>query len=96
MLHPVCQFWLSLTEVLDLLAACCPPPPELPPSPPCRTTHFFASSEKAKRELKWEPRHDFLSDVDACVREYKASGRQNKDIDFSTDDKILSKLRAYA
>lgn len=64
--------------------------------PPCRTTHFFASSEKAKRELKWEPRHDFLSDVDACVREYKASGRQNKDIDLSTDDKILSKLRAYA
>jgi hypothetical protein len=34
--------------------------------------------------------------VDGLVRDYKASGRQNKDIDFSVDDKILSKLRAYA
>jgi nucleoside-diphosphate-sugar epimerase len=63
---------------------------------PFRTVHFFASSDKAKRELGWQPRHDFISDVPTLVREYTASGRQNKDIDFSTDDKILSALRVYA
>jgi hypothetical protein len=61
-----------------------------PPNPPPRTVHFFASSEKAKRELGWKPAHNFLADVDALVAEYKASGRQGKDIDFAIDDKILA------
>ncbi|KIZ01034.1 hypothetical protein MNEG_6928 [Monoraphidium neglectum] len=61
---------------------------------PFRTVHFFASAEKAKRELGWKPRHDFLADAADLVAAYKASGRQNKDIDFSVDDKILSALRA--
>ncbi|KAI8477102.1 MAG: NAD(P)-binding protein [Monoraphidium minutum] len=61
---------------------------------PFRTVHFFASSEKAKRELGWKPKHDFLADAPALVAAYKASGRQNKDIDFSVDDKILSALKA--
>ncbi|GBF92611.1 chloroplast stem-loop binding protein of 41 kDa, chloroplastic [Raphidocelis subcapitata] len=56
---------------------------------PFRTVHFFASSEKAKRELGWRPAHDFMGDVDALVKEYKASGRAAKEIDFSVDDKIL-------
>lgn len=56
---------------------------------PFRTIHFFASSDKAKRELGWQPKHDFLGDAEACVRDYLASGRQNKDIDFSTDTKIM-------
>jgi hypothetical protein len=64
--------------------------------PLLRTVHFFASSEKAKRELGWVPRHDFLGDVDQLVREYQKSGRQNKDIDFSIDDKILSAVSMYA
>jgi nucleoside-diphosphate-sugar epimerase len=58
--------------------------------------HFFASAEKAKRELGWTPRHDFLSDVPSLVRDYVASGRQHKDIDFSVDDKILNAMRVYA
>lgn len=53
----------------------CTPPPHLgrhpSPSTPPRTIHFFASAEKAKRELDWKPRHDFLSDVDDLVYEYK-------------------------
>eukprot|EP00955_Chlamydomonas_euryale_P091672 364639-Chlamydomonas_euryale.AAC.50 len=56
---------------------------------PFRTIHFFASSDKAKRELGWQPKHDFLGDAEACVRDYLASGRQNQDIDFSTDTKIM-------
>eukprot|EP00775_Hariotina_reticulata_P006212 gene6211-6448_t len=63
---------------------------------PFRTVHFFASAEKAKRELGWVPRHDFLSDVPSLVRDYVASGRQHKDIDFSVDDKILNAMRVYA
>jgi hypothetical protein len=26
--------------------------------------HFFASADKAKRVLGWQPQHDFLRDVD--------------------------------
>jgi nucleoside-diphosphate-sugar epimerase len=63
---------------------------------PFRTIHFFASSNKAKRELGWKPAHDFLADADACVADYKASGRESKDIDFSIDDKILGLVGATA
>lgn len=62
----------------------------------CRTTHFFASAEKAKRELGWTPKHDFLSDVDELVKDYLASGRQDAEIDFSIDDKILAAMKVYA
>lgn len=60
---------------------------------PFRTGHFIASADKAKRELGWTPRHDFLADVSSMVREYTSSGRQSKDIDFSIDDKILAAVR---
>jgi nucleoside-diphosphate-sugar epimerase len=59
---------------------------------PFRTGHFFASAEKAKRELGWSAQHSFLGDVDALVKAYKDSGRESKDIDFSIDDKILSSV----
>ena len=57
---------------------------------PRRTVHFFASSEKAKRELGWKPRHDFQSDISDLVTEYKLLGRSTKDVDFAIDDKILA------
>lgn len=60
----------------------------------CRTIHFFASSDKAKRELGWKPQHNFLKDVDALVADYKALARESKDIDFSIDDKILAAVGA--
>ncbi|WIA31603.1 hypothetical protein OEZ86_002490 [Tetradesmus obliquus] len=63
---------------------------------PFRTIHFCASSDKAKRELGWKPKHTFLEDVPALVRDYTAAGRQHKDVDFSVDDKILSAMRVYA
>ena len=57
-----------------------------------RAVHFFASADKAKRELGWLPKHNFLADVAQLVEAYKASGRLEKDIDFSADDKILASL----
>jgi len=60
---------------------------------PFRTEHFFASADKAKRELGWAPRHDFLADVGQRVEEYLALGRDKKEgIDFSVDDKVLAAL----
>ena len=58
----------------------------------CRAVHFYASAEKAKRELGWQPKHNFLKDVAGLVEAYKASGRLDKDIDFSTDDMILASV----
>ena len=58
----------------------------------CRTAHFFASVDKAKRVLGWKPEHDFLGDVEQLVADYVASGRLDRDIDFSVDDKILASV----
>lgn len=63
---------------------------------PFRAGHFFASSDKAKRELGWAPRHTFLQDVDELVSEYIASGRAAKEIDFSADDRVLAAASAAA
>lgn len=57
---------------------------------PFRTGHFFAQVEKAKADLGWQPQHDFLSDIKQLVDEYKSSGRLDKQIDFSADDKCIA------
>ena len=57
---------------------------------PFRTGHFFAQVEKAKADLGWQPKHDFLSDIKQLVDDYKASGRADKQIDFSADDKCIA------
>lgn len=57
---------------------------------PFRTGHFFASAEKAKKDLGWNAQHSFLEDIASLVQAYKDSGRADKEIDFSADDKILS------
>lgn len=58
---------------------------------PFRAGHFFASAEKAKRVLApWKPQHTFLGDAAERVAEYRALGRDKKEIDFSADDKILA------
>ena len=61
---------------------------------PFRAVHFFASSDKAKRVLGWKPQHNFLKDVEERLDEYAKSGRLNKDVDFSGDDKILAAVGA--
>lgn len=52
--------------------------------------HFFTGTEKAKAVLGWQPQHSFLADVEDLVAAYKASGREQNDIDFSLDDQIIS------
>ncbi|GAB4816081.1 hypothetical protein N2152v2_003127 [Parachlorella kessleri] len=61
---------------------------------PFRTGHFFASADKAKRVLGWRPAHNFLGDVEQLVKDYLASGRLDKEVDFAADDKILAAVKA--
>eukprot|EP01026_Neomeris_dumetosa_P015092 TRINITY_DN1568_c0_g1_i4.p2 TRINITY_DN1568_c0_g1~~TRINITY_DN1568_c0_g1_i4.p2 ORF type:complete len:351 (-),score=60.68 TRINITY_DN1568_c0_g1_i4:174-1226(-) len=57
---------------------------------PFRTNHFFAGVDKAKRVLGWKPTHNFMDDVKDLCDAYVASGRADKEVDFSIDDKILA------
>jgi hypothetical protein len=46
--------------------------------------------------LGWTPKHTFEEDMKARLAEYMASGRLQKDIDFSGDDKILAAVGMLA
>ena len=57
---------------------------------PMRVQHFFASVNKAKTELNWQPEYDLISGLkDSFQNDYIASGRDQTEIDFSTDEQIL-------
>ncbi|MGI0486084.1 NAD-dependent epimerase/dehydratase family protein [Pantanalinema rosaneae CENA516] len=57
---------------------------------PLRPQHFFASIQKAMRDLHWQPEYDLVSGLqDSFQNDYLASGRNKAEIDFSTDDTIL-------
>jgi nucleoside-diphosphate-sugar epimerase len=57
---------------------------------PMRVQHFFASVNKAKTELNWQPEYDLVSGLkDSFQNDYQASGRHQAEVDFSTDDEIL-------
>ena len=58
---------------------------------PMRVQHFFTSVEKAKAELNWRPEFDLVSGLkDSFQHGYLASGRDQAEVDFSTDEQILS------
>jgi len=60
---------------------------------PLRPQHFFADIHKAKTELNWQPEYDLISGLkDSFNSDYLLSNQQETDIDFSTDDQILSAL----
>lgn len=60
---------------------------------PLRVQHFFASIEKAKRDLNWQPKFDLLSGLrDSFENDYLASGRDKAEVDFSVDDEILKNV----
>ncbi len=60
---------------------------------PMRTQHFFASVEKAKADLHWQPTFDLVAGLkDAFENDYQPSGRTEAAIDFSIDDEILKSL----
>lgn len=57
---------------------------------PLRTQHFFASINKAMAQLDWQPKFDLISGLqDSFQHDYLASGRDQAEIDFATDDQIL-------
>lgn len=58
---------------------------------PLRMQHFFTDIHKAKSELNWQPEFDLVSGLeDSFLNDYLISGRQNAEIDFSTDEEILA------
>jgi nucleoside-diphosphate-sugar epimerase len=60
---------------------------------PIRVQHFFADVHKAINELNWRPKFDLLSGLkDSFENDYLANGRDQKEIDFSLDDDILSQI----
>ena len=53
---------------------------------PLRPQHFFT-------ELNWQPEYDLISGLkDSFNRDYLLSNQQDTDVDFSTDDEILSRF----
>jgi UDP-glucose 4-epimerase len=62
---------------------------------PLRLQHFFASVNKAKTELNWQPEFDLISGLkDSFQNDYLAAGRDKTAIDFSVDDEIMQSLNA--
>jgi len=60
---------------------------------PMRVQHFFASVNKAMKELDWQPEYDLISGLqDSLENDYLVSGRDKAEVDFSTDDEILQAL----
>jgi len=58
---------------------------------PLRMQHFFASVEKAQRELQWQPRFDLVSGLkDSFDQDYSA--QEQPDPDFSLDDEIIQAM----
>ncbi len=58
---------------------------------PLRMQHFFADIHKALSDLSWQPEYDLISGLkDSFKNDYLVSQRNQADIDFSLDDKILS------
>jgi len=58
---------------------------------PLRMQHFFVDISKAKTELNWQPQYDLISGLkESFEKDYLVNNRQDADIDFSLDQKILS------
>lgn len=58
---------------------------------PMRVQHFFADVQTAKTDLNWQPTFSLVDGLkDSFQTDYRASGRDQREIDFSTDDEILT------
>lgn len=57
---------------------------------PMRVQHFFADIHKAQKDLYWQPEFDLIAGLrDSFENDYLESGRDQAEVDFSTDDQIL-------
>jgi nucleoside-diphosphate-sugar epimerase len=60
---------------------------------PMRVQHFFASVDKAKTQLGWQPEYDLISGLqDSFENDYLVSGQDQAEVDFSTDEEILKAI----
>eukprot|EP00897_Mesotaenium_endlicherianum_P001622 jgi/Mesen1/1488/ME000132S00432 len=59
---------------------------------PLRDQHFFASNEKAERDLDWKPEFGLVEGLTDSYNLDFGQGTFRKAADFSTDDMILEKL----
>lgn len=60
---------------------------------PMRVQHFFASNQKAKDELGWQPEYDLISGLkDSFENDYQKQNSGLPEVDFSTDDEILKAI----
>lgn len=58
---------------------------------PMRVQHFFADIHAAKTDLNWQPKFSLVDGLkDSFQADYLASGRDQREIDFSIDDEILA------
>lgn len=65
---------------------------------PFRPRHFFADPGESQSKLGWAPvysgtKEGLTSTLQLCYDEYVALGLGRAEVDFSTDEKILSRLR---
>ena len=61
---------------------------------PMRVQHFFASVDKAKTQLDWQPEYDLISGLqDSLENDYLAAGQDKAEVDFSVDEEILQAYR---
>lgn len=56
---------------------------------PMRDQHFFASINKAKRDLKWEPQYGLVDGLKDSYEKDFGRGTYRKEADFTTDDMII-------
>ncbi|CAJ1327863.1 unnamed protein product [Effrenium voratum] len=73
-------------------------PKDFPKAFPFRGMHFFASIEKAKRQVpSWRPKYNMFEGLKSSFElDYLARGFDKKDPDFRTDDLILQKAGVSA
>lgn len=73
-------------------------PEGFPKAFPFRGMHFFASIEKAKRDVpEWTPKFSMLEGLKSSYQQdYLARGFDKQQPDFRTDELILSKTMSAA
>lgn len=62
---------------------------------PFRDQHFFASIEKAKRDLNWEPQFDLLEGLRDSYEKDFGRGTCREAADFFCDDMIIQRARGH-
>ena len=60
---------------------------------PLRVQHFFASVNKAMKDLNWQPEYDLISGLaDSLEKDYLATGKDKAEVDFSLDEDIIQAI----